>query len=72
MPSFAPLASLAVQLPQSRFQLTSILNVGSGAPITFSDVRGTLNRVSRSARQTPQTSLSKEQILIPELPCYLG
>src|SRR5262245_11025202 len=44
------------------FQLTSILNIGSGAPITFVDVRGTLNRVSRSARQTPQTSLSKEQI----------
>ncbi len=44
------------------FQLTSILNIASGAPITFVDVRGTLNRVSRSARQTPQTSLSKEQI----------
>ncbi len=44
------------------FQLTSILSIASGAPITFVDVRGTLNRVSRSARQTPQTSLSKEQI----------
>jgi len=44
------------------FQITSILNIASGAPITFVDVRGTLNRVSRSARQTPQTSLSKEQI----------
>ena len=44
------------------FQLNSILSIASGAPITFVDVRGTLNRVSRSARQTPQTSLSKEQI----------
>jgi hypothetical protein len=44
------------------FQLTSILSVGSGAPVTFVDVRGTLNRASRSARQTPQTSLTKEQI----------
>ena len=44
------------------FQLTSILNIASGAPITFVDVRGTLNRVSRSARQTPQTSLSKNQV----------
>lgn len=44
------------------FQLTSILNIASGAPLTFVDVRGTLNRISRSARQTPQTSLSKEQV----------
>ena len=44
------------------FQLTSILNIASGAPLTFVDVRGTLNRVSRSARQTPLTSLGKEQI----------
>ncbi|MGH9767414.1 MAG: hypothetical protein ACREAB_08270 [Blastocatellia bacterium] len=44
------------------FQITSILNIASGAPITFVDVRGTLNRASRAARQTPQTSLSKEQI----------
>ncbi len=44
------------------FQLTSILNIASGAPITFVDVRGTLNRISRSARQTPQTSLSKSQV----------
>jgi hypothetical protein len=43
-------------------QLTSIVNIGSGAPLTFVDVRGTLNRASRSARQTPQTSLDKEQI----------
>ncbi len=44
------------------FQMTSIVSIASGAPITFVDVRGTLNRVSRSARQTPQTSLGKEQI----------
>jgi Carboxypeptidase regulatory-like domain len=44
------------------FQLTSILNLASGAPITFVDARGTFNRVSRSARQTPQTSLSKGEV----------
>ncbi len=44
------------------FQLTSIMNIASGAPVTFVDVRGTLNRVSRSARQTPQSNLSKSQI----------
>jgi hypothetical protein len=44
------------------FQVTSILNIGSGAPLTFVDVRGTINRVSRSGRQTPQTSLTKSQI----------
>lgn len=44
------------------FQLTSILNLATGAPVTFVDVRGTLNRVSRSARQTPQTNLSKNQV----------
>ena len=32
------------------FQLTSIMNIASGAPVSFVDVRGTLNRVSRSAR----------------------
>ncbi len=44
------------------FQVTSIVNISSGAPYSFSDVRGTINRVSRSGRQTPLTSLSKDQI----------
>jgi hypothetical protein len=44
------------------FQMTSILNVGTGAPITFVDVRGTWNRASQSGRQTPQTNLSKSQL----------
>ena len=44
------------------FQLTSIMNIATGAPVTFVDVRGTLNRTSRSARQTPQTNLSKSQV----------
>lgn len=34
----------------------------SGAPITFVDTRGTLNRSGRSARQTPLSSLSNQQI----------
>ncbi|HEX4951177.1 MAG TPA: TonB-dependent receptor [Blastocatellia bacterium] len=44
------------------FQMTSIVNVGTGAPITFVDARGTWNRASQSGRQTPQTNLSKSQI----------
>jgi hypothetical protein len=34
----------------------------SGAPITFVDTRGTLNRAGRSARQTPNSTLSNDQI----------
>ncbi|NOT48894.1 MAG: hypothetical protein HOP17_14240, partial [Acidobacteria bacterium] len=34
----------------------------SGAPITFVDTRGTLNRTGRSARQTPVSNLSNQQI----------
>ena len=44
------------------FQLTSILRVSTGAPLNFTDPRGTLNRAARSTRQTPQTSLTKDQI----------
>jgi hypothetical protein len=44
------------------FQLTSIIRLGSGAPITIVDPRGTLNRAGRSGRQTPVTSLTKDQI----------
>ena len=44
------------------FAVSGILQIGSGAPITFTDARGTLNRVGRSSRQTALTNLSKEQL----------
>ncbi len=44
------------------FQISSIVRAGTGAPLTFVDGRGTLNRVARSFRQTPQTALTKDQI----------
>ncbi len=43
-------------------QLSGILQIGSGAPVTFTDVRGTLNRAGRSNRQTALTNLTKEQL----------
>ena len=44
------------------FQLTSIINISSGAPISIYDRNGTLNRTNRSARQTAFSNLSTEQI----------
>lgn len=44
------------------FQLSGILQIGSGAPITFTDPRGTLNRAGRSNRQTAFTSLTNDQL----------
>lgn len=47
------------------FQITGILRAGTGAPITITDSRGTLNRtslLSRTARQTPNTNLTKAQL----------
>ncbi|HLM57066.1 MAG TPA: TonB-dependent receptor [Pyrinomonadaceae bacterium] len=44
------------------FQFSSIINISSGVPITFTDVRGTLNRAGRSATQPATTSLSGDQI----------
>jgi hypothetical protein len=44
------------------FQLSGILQIGSGAPVSFNDVRGTLNRVGRSNRQTAVTSLTKAEL----------
>lgn len=44
------------------WQVTSIIRVSTGAPITLSDATGTLNRAARAARQTPQTNLNKEEI----------
>ena len=44
------------------WELSGILQWTSGTPITFVDNRGTVNRQGRSGRQTPQTSLSGEEI----------
>ena len=44
------------------WELTSIVQVASGAPFSILDTRGTLNRTGRSARQTALSSLSKDQI----------
>ncbi len=44
------------------WSLNTIVRVATGAPITITDARGTLNRAGRSGRQTPNTSLTKSQI----------
>ncbi len=44
------------------FQVTSIIRTGTGAPLTITDPRGTLNRAARSGRQTASSSLTKDQI----------
>ncbi|MEZ5307951.1 MAG: carboxypeptidase-like regulatory domain-containing protein [Pyrinomonadaceae bacterium] len=44
------------------WSLSGILQIGSGAPITITDARGTLNRVGRSARQTALTSLTNSEL----------
>lgn len=44
------------------FQVTSIIRLGTGAPLTITDPRGTLNRAARSGRQTANSSLDKNQI----------
>lgn len=44
------------------WQMTGIVRWSSGAPITFTDPRGTLNRAGRSGRQTANSSLNHEQI----------
>lgn len=44
------------------WQLTSILQIASGAPLSIIDARGTLNRGGRSANQTANSSLTKDQI----------
>jgi Carboxypeptidase regulatory-like domain len=44
------------------WQISPIVTLSSGAPISIFDPRGTFNRVGRSGRQTPVTSLSKDQI----------
>ncbi len=44
------------------FEFSGIVSIGSGAPITFTDSRGTLNRGGRSGRQTANSSLTNAQI----------
>lgn len=44
------------------WQISPIVTVSSGAPISLFDPRGTYNRVGRSGRQTALTSLNKQQI----------
>jgi hypothetical protein len=45
------------------WQVTGILRMSSGAPLSISDAgRGTLNRNGRSARNTASSTLSKDQI----------
>ncbi len=44
------------------WQLSPIVRMSTGAPITFTDARGTFNRAARSGRQTPLTNLSVAQI----------
>jgi hypothetical protein len=44
------------------FQITSLINVSSGAPISIRDLTGTLNRAGRSTRQTANSSLTTDQI----------
>ncbi|MGE0102755.1 MAG: carboxypeptidase regulatory-like domain-containing protein [Blastocatellales bacterium] len=44
------------------WQFSPIFRMGTGAPITITDARGTFNRAGRSGRQTAVTSLSKDQI----------
>jgi hypothetical protein len=44
------------------WQVTSIINVSSGPPITIKDTRGTLNRAGRSGRQSATSNLSTDAI----------
>jgi hypothetical protein len=44
------------------FKINTIVRLGSGPPVTITDARGTLNRTARSTRQTPNTTLTKDEI----------
>jgi hypothetical protein len=44
------------------FQMTSLVNISSGAPISIRDTTGTLNRAGRSTRQTANSSLTTDEI----------
>jgi hypothetical protein len=44
------------------WEIAGLMQWTSGAPITFIDTRGTLNRTGRSGRQTPNTTLTNAEI----------
>lgn len=44
------------------FQMTNIINISSGPPVSIIDTRGTLNRAARSGLQPATSSLSTDQI----------
>jgi len=44
------------------WQVTTIMRIDSEAPFSISDPRGTLNRGPRSARETANTNLTKQQV----------
>lgn len=44
------------------WEISGLMNWQSGAPISFVDTRGTLNRAGRSARQGVNTNLTSEEI----------
>jgi hypothetical protein len=44
------------------WQLGLVSRIASGAPITFTDARGTLNRAGRAGRQTALTNLTHKQL----------
>jgi hypothetical protein len=44
------------------FQITTLINISSGAPISVRDLTGTLNRAGRSIRQGANSSLTTDQI----------
>jgi hypothetical protein len=44
------------------WEISGLMQWTSGAPITFTDTRGTLNRNGRSARQTPNTTLTNDEL----------
>lgn len=44
------------------WQITSIVQINTGAPLSITDARGTLNRAGRSGNQTAFSNLTKEQI----------
>ena len=43
------------------WEMTSIVTISTGAPLTITDRRGTLNRANRSNRETALSSLSVAQ-----------
>lgn len=44
------------------WEISGLVQWTSGAPISLTDTRGTLNRNGRSARQTPNTTLTNDEI----------